>query len=121
MAIERRHPWTLDSRTRVARLFAFSRPVMATLVAAGHSAAPFHVICAHLPDNHVLRTAPVRCTMDPGWLNLHRDGSMNDVTRILSSIEHGDRATAEQLLPLVYDELRKLAAVRISHESPDHT
>jgi len=46
---------------------------------------------------------------------------MNDVTRILSSIEHGDRATAEQLLPLVYDELRKLAAVRISHESPDHT
>ena len=35
---------------------------------------------------------------------------MNEVTRILSAIEHGDPAAAEQLLPLVYDELRKLAA-----------
>jgi hypothetical protein len=35
---------------------------------------------------------------------------MNDVTRILSAIVQGDRQAAEQLLPLVYDELRKLAA-----------
>ena len=37
---------------------------------------------------------------------------MNDVTRILSDIEHGDPQAAEQLLPLVYDELRKLAAAQ---------
>lgn len=35
---------------------------------------------------------------------------MTDVTRILSAIEHGDPRAAEQLLPLVYDEVRKLAA-----------
>ena len=40
--------------------------------------------------------------------------SMNDVTRILSAIEHGDPRAAEQLLPLVYDELRKLAAERMA-------
>src|SRR5262245_56361053 len=46
---------------------------------------------------------------------------MSDVTRILSQIEAGDPKAAEQLLPLVYEELRKLAAVRMSEESPDHT
>jgi RNA polymerase sigma factor (TIGR02999 family) len=46
---------------------------------------------------------------------------MSDVTRILSQIESGDPSAAEQLLPLVYDELRKLAAVRISHENPGQT
>ena len=40
--------------------------------------------------------------------------SMNDVTRILSAIEQGDPQAAEQLLPLVYDELRKLAAQRLA-------
>jgi hypothetical protein len=44
--------------------------------------------------------------------------SMNDVTRILSDIEHGDPRAAEQLLPLVYDELRKLAAQRLAREKP---
>jgi len=39
---------------------------------------------------------------------------MSDVTRILSDIEHGDPAAAEQLLPLVYDELRKLAAAKLA-------
>ena len=43
---------------------------------------------------------------------------MSDVTRILSAIEQGDPHAAEQLLPLVYDELRKLAAQRLAHESP---
>ena len=38
--------------------------------------------------------------------------SMNDVTRILSAIEHGDPKAAEELLPLVYRELRRLAAKR---------
>ena len=46
---------------------------------------------------------------------------MNDVTRILSAIEHGDPKAAEALLPLVYDELRKLAAQRLAHEKPGQT
>jgi RNA polymerase sigma factor (TIGR02999 family) len=46
---------------------------------------------------------------------------MNDVTRILSGIERGDPHAAEQLLPLVYDELRKLAAQRMFQEAPGQT
>ena len=46
---------------------------------------------------------------------------MSDVTRILSAIEQGDPHAAEQLLPLVYDELRRLAAQKIVREKPDHT
>ena len=46
---------------------------------------------------------------------------MSDVTQILSQIESGDPSAAEQLLPLVYDELRKLAAAKMAQESPDHT
>jgi RNA polymerase sigma factor (TIGR02999 family) len=46
---------------------------------------------------------------------------MTDVTHILSQIEQGDPNAAERLLPLVYDELRKLAARRMVQESPDHT
>src|SRR5262249_12840705 len=46
---------------------------------------------------------------------------MSDVTRILSAIEAGDAHAAEQLLPLVYDELRKLAAHKLAHEKPGQT
>src|SRR5438045_2689871 len=46
---------------------------------------------------------------------------MSDVTRILSAIEQGDPSAAEQLLPLVYDELRKLAAERMANERPGQT
>jgi RNA polymerase sigma factor (TIGR02999 family) len=46
---------------------------------------------------------------------------MSEVTRILSAIEQGDPSAAEQLLPLVYDELRRLAAQRLSGEGPGHT
>jgi RNA polymerase sigma factor (sigma-70 family) len=46
---------------------------------------------------------------------------MTDVTRILSQIEQGDPQAAEQLLPLVYDELRKLAAARLAQEKPGQT
>lgn len=46
---------------------------------------------------------------------------MSDVNRILSQIELGDPSVAEQLLPLVYDELRKLAAVKLAHEMPGQT
>src|SRR5271169_3110194 len=46
---------------------------------------------------------------------------MTDVTHILSAIEAGDSEAAEQLLPLVYDELRKLASARMAAEAPGHT
>ncbi len=46
---------------------------------------------------------------------------MTDVTRILSQIEQGDPSAAEQLLPLVYDELRKLASARLAQEKPGQT
>jgi RNA polymerase sigma factor (TIGR02999 family) len=46
---------------------------------------------------------------------------MSDVTRILSAIERGDPQVSEQLLPLVYDELRKLAAQRLAQEKPGQT
>jgi RNA polymerase sigma factor (TIGR02999 family) len=46
---------------------------------------------------------------------------MNDVTRLLSAIEQGDPQASEQLLPLVYDELRKLAARRLAREKPGQT
>src|SRR5205823_5772692 len=46
---------------------------------------------------------------------------MSDVTRILNAIEQGDPHAAEQLLPLVYDELRKLAAQKMAQEKPGQT
>ena len=46
---------------------------------------------------------------------------MNDVTRILSALEQGDSHAAERLLPLVYDELRQLAAQRLALEAPGQT
>lgn len=57
-------------------------------------------------------TARRRC----GKLN-----GMTDVTRILDAIEQGDPQAAEQLLPLVYDELRKLAAQKLAQEKPGQT
>src|SRR5713226_5810871 len=46
---------------------------------------------------------------------------MTEVTRILDQIQQGDPQAAEQLLPLVYDELRKLAARRLAQEKPGQT
>src|SRR5215217_3982284 len=46
---------------------------------------------------------------------------MSDVTRVLAQIESGDPAAAEDLLPLVYDELRKLAAAKLAQEKPGQT
>jgi RNA polymerase sigma factor (TIGR02999 family) len=48
-------------------------------------------------------------------------GVMTDVTNILSQIEQGDPSAADQLLPLVYEELRKLAAAKLAHEKPGQT
>jgi plasmid stabilization system protein ParE len=47
--------------------------------------------------------------------------AISDVTRILSQIDAGDPAAAEQLLPLVYDELRRLARQKLTHEKPGQT
>src|SRR5262249_55331782 len=46
---------------------------------------------------------------------------MSEVTQILSAIEHGDSHAADQLLPLVYDELRRLAAEKLAQERPGQT
>src|SRR5437763_5982453 len=46
---------------------------------------------------------------------------MTTVTQILAALDQGDSGAAEQLLPLVYDELRKLAAARLAVEKPGHT
>jgi RNA polymerase sigma factor (TIGR02999 family) len=46
---------------------------------------------------------------------------MTDVTRILRSVESGDAKAADELLPLVYQELRKLATYKMVNEAPDHT
>ena len=48
-------------------------------------------------------------------------GAMNDVTQILAAIERGEPRAAEELLPLVYDELRKLAAQRLAREAAGQT
>src|SRR5262245_45019982 len=47
--------------------------------------------------------------------------AMSDVTRVLSAIEQGDPHAAEQLLPLVYDELRRLAEQKLAGEKPGQT
>jgi len=46
---------------------------------------------------------------------------MTEVTRILAAIEQGDPLAAEKLLPLVYDELRRLAAQKLAEEKPGQT
>src|SRR5208282_4824210 len=46
---------------------------------------------------------------------------MSDVTRLIEAAQEGDRQAAADLLPLVYDELRKLAAARLAAEAPGHT
>src|SRR5512142_714466 len=46
---------------------------------------------------------------------------MSDVTRILNAIERGDAKATDELLPLVYEELRVLAAQKLSHEAPGQT
>jgi RNA polymerase sigma factor (TIGR02999 family) len=46
---------------------------------------------------------------------------MSEITRILTAIDAGDEKAARDLLPLVYDELRRLAAQKLAHEKPGHT
>ena len=59
--------------------------------------------------------------LDRHWRLYESRLSMTDVTRILSQIESGDPSASEQLLPLVYDELRRLAAQLLVQETPGQT
>lgn len=59
--------------------------------------------------------------MGRGLTHLCYKALMSDVTSILSQIESGDPSAADQLLPLVYQELRKLAAAKLAHEKPGQT
>src|SRR5258706_10566483 len=66
----------------------------------------------------------------PGYLRIFRNrhsafivyaGSVSDVTRILDRVQQGDDNAAEEPLPLVYDELRRIAAVRMGQQPPGQT
>src|SRR5260370_23357688 len=56
-----------------------------------------------------------------GKASYHLASSMSEVTRILEAIQHGDGRAADELLPLVYEELRKLAAHKMANEMPGQT
>src|SRR4029450_8114047 len=58
---------------------------------------------------------------EPNSNRPHHIVLMSDVTRVLQSVEAGDPNATAQLLPLVYDELRRLAAARMAHEEPGQT
>src|SRR6516162_234354 len=66
------------------------------------------------PAPGVGEVGPAEALALSGW-------PMTDVTRILSAIEQGDPHAPEQLLPLVYDELRRLATAKMAHEKPGQT
>jgi RNA polymerase sigma factor (TIGR02999 family) len=72
-----------------------------------------------------MRRSPSKSRATARALRLPHAGGMlsfmSEVTRILSAIEQGDPSAAEQLLPLVYDELRKLAATRLAQEKAGQT
>jgi RNA polymerase sigma factor (TIGR02999 family) len=70
---------------------------------------------AEVPGRFNQRTSAVKDRL------LIQFAGLNQVTQILSQIERGEKVAAEKLLPLVYDELRRLAAQRLSHESPGQT
>jgi RNA polymerase sigma factor (TIGR02999 family) len=76
-------------------------------------------------DSHAGRTIPdpAQGTGSGGSVEpvKHLVAPMNEVTRILSAIEQGDPHAAKQLLPLVYEELRKLAAQKLVQEKPGQT
>src|ERR1700737_1228869 len=67
------------------------------------------------------RTAARPAILRPGFRCTVLVPPMSEVTRILSAIEQGDPSAAEQLLPLVYDELRRLAGERMAQEGPRPT
>ena len=79
----------------------------------------FQVISGN--DNFVSSTIGLRSFCYRLSVSLRVHLIMSDVTELLCKIESGDPAAAEHLLPLVYDELRKLASVRLAQEKPGQT
>ena len=67
------------------------------------------------------RSGLVYCPTEPLYSESAILSFMADITQILSQIEQGDPSAAEQLLPLVYEELRKLASAKLAHEKPGQT
>lgn len=62
------------------------------------------------------------CTMvSHYWIVAIRETNMSDVTRILNAIERGEARASDELLPVVYEELRLLAAQKMSQETPGQT
>lgn len=76
----------------------------------------------HFTNNWNLKSLPFVCRMFVALrLDMNSGGRMSEVTRILNAIEYGDVKASDELLPLVYDELRRLAAQRVSQEGPGQT
>ena len=78
------------------------------------------------PDRQFDGSSPLRKTSSLGfrsWRSICSDTriSMSDVTLILNAIEHGDAKAADELLSLVYNELRRVAAHKMAHEAPGQT
>ena len=77
------------------------------------------------PGLKLVRIAPASAVqsyfLDLGHTLDEKRNAVGDVTRMLSEIESGDEDAAEKLLPLVYEELRRLAAAKMAGESPGHT
>jgi RNA polymerase sigma factor (TIGR02999 family) len=81
--------------------------------------APLMTSCNRVPFRAWAETAAVQPLLSVAWRGIVT--VMSEVTRVLSAIEEGDPHAAERLLPLVYDELRKLAAQKLAHEKPGQT
>src|SRR5262249_39014738 len=97
--------WTLPRRRRLA-------PAHGELLLPERQAAGEALAAKEAPRG------PARLPRPVAWAIF---ASMSEVTRILSAIQQGDPSAAEQLLPLVYDELRRLAAERLAQERPGQT
>lgn len=90
-----------------------SRPRLSAVGPVGDSGDDDRAAEGHKPARITLRHGLLRIT--PGWW------SMSTVTQILKAVEQGDPHAAEQLLPQVYDELRRLAAGMMAQEKPGQT
>src|SRR5512137_3109965 len=81
-----------------------------------------HPCLANEKPRRPLAFFPPYAQNSPTWEPKEPSGvDMSDVTRILNAIERGDPKATDELLPLVYDELRLLAAQKLSHEPPGQT
>src|SRR2546430_1584336 len=110
-----------SARVKAVRATGAARPVR-------WPAAPLPPRRLHRPGRRSATPSPSPATAPAGALPVCMSPSravdswsMADVTRILNAIEQGDPHAATQLLPLVYDELRKLAAQKLAGEAPGQT